>query len=348
MSTSKTAFRVSAAELASLASPRDGETKLGQVLACYDGKDDFESFLRAQSAKGVRWVVIGVAEDIGPRANCGRGGADGAWSAFLGELANIQANRFLSSSLLAVAGCVDLSDIISTSSGTQSSPEELRKICEQIDERVAATLQLIFAAGMEPIVIGGGHNNALPLIRAHQAASQANLGCCNLDVHLDFRRLEGRHSGNSFSYASAQGMLHAYFAIGTKESYNSEYSLASMQEARFCSITFEDLFVRKQFSLEQALNCAVNYFLNADCRVGLELDLDSINGQPASNPVVGGFSLEQGADYVFSLASRLPCAYLHLPEGAPIHASDGGRTLGRGLVELLAAYVKGRAHCCLL
>ena len=36
----------------------------------------------------------------------------------------------------------------------------------QLDQRVEAILSLIFKAGLEPIVIGGGHNNCLGIMKA--------------------------------------------------------------------------------------------------------------------------------------------------------------------------------------
>ena len=337
--------------LRSVTSARDGETKLGQDLTSFDGSASVESFLTKCAESGVKFALIGVPEDIGPRANLGRGGAKGAWEAFLGQFANIQANQMFDHSHLAVLGAVDLGGIEEKSA---DSPAELRKLCEEIDEHVAAAVETIVKHGLEPIVIGGGHNNALPImrgiVRARSAVSNSTfkLGCANLDVHLDFRRIEGRHSGNPFRYAYEEKLLHAYFALGTKDSYNSAESIESLRRAGFHFVSYEDLFVRCCTTLDSAVDAAVNYFLNSSCFVGIELDLDSINGLPASNPVVGGFTLEQGTRYIFSLSSRLPCAYLHLPEGAPAHAPDGERIVGRALLELVLAYVKGRAHCCLL
>ncbi|MBS1945753.1 MAG: hypothetical protein JST98_11280, partial [Bacteroidetes bacterium] len=50
---------------------RSGETKLGEVLA-KDWRD-----------ASCRYVLLGICEDIGPRANNGLGGARNGWDAFL-------------------------------------------------------------------------------------------------------------------------------------------------------------------------------------------------------------------------------------------------------------------------
>ncbi len=90
--------------------------------------------------------------------------------------------------------------------------ENLRNLCSQLDERVAAVVNKIAAAGLEIIVIGGGNNNSFPIIKGVFETSKAkdknfSLAVANCDSHADFRPLEGRHSGNPFSYAYEHGYL---------------------------------------------------------------------------------------------------------------------------------------------
>jgi formiminoglutamase len=42
---------------------------------------------------------------------------------------------------------------------------------------------------------------------------QRKTGAINFDAHSDFRILEGRHSGNGFSYAYEEGFLKKYFIL---------------------------------------------------------------------------------------------------------------------------------------
>ena len=92
--------------------------------------------------------------------------------------------------------------------------EELRRLCAEVDTRVEAALRPVFEASLEPILVGGGNNNSLPLIRALNASNQTNkkesggISVLNCDPHADFRRVEdGRHSGNPFSFAHKEGIL---------------------------------------------------------------------------------------------------------------------------------------------
>ena len=55
---------------------RHGETKIGEVVHTIQDTENWEHQLKNDSA---RFVVLGIPEDIGVRANHGRGGAYAAW-----------------------------------------------------------------------------------------------------------------------------------------------------------------------------------------------------------------------------------------------------------------------------
>ena len=80
----------------------------------------------------------------------------------------------------------------------------------------------IVSAGKTPIVIGGGHNNAYGNIKGTSLALNKPINVINFDAHTDFRALEGRHSGNGFSYAFQEGFLNNYFIFGIHENYSSK------------------------------------------------------------------------------------------------------------------------------
>ena len=99
---------------------RDGETKVGQrvlipgrgLLApdCHHSSDEtppptkkqrgdnptevLESLLSLAKHSGATFAILGVHEDVGPRANFGRGGAGGAFDAAMRQFLNFQNNRF--------------------------------------------------------------------------------------------------------------------------------------------------------------------------------------------------------------------------------------------------------------
>src|SRR6218665_1582164 len=122
---------------------------------------------------------------------------------------------------------------------------QLRSLTEHIDARVFPVIQSIIAAGKIPVVIGGGHNNAYPILKGTSIALGKTVNAVNLDAHSDFRVMEGRHSGNGFRYAYQEHYLHRYAMLGLHEAYNSESIVAELQEnPDLLPVFWEDIFLR--------------------------------------------------------------------------------------------------------
>lgn len=326
--------------------PRAGEVKVGNILPLlYRGEAvGFSAALRAAKKDGSRYAILGIPEDIGPRANCGRGGAQEGWEAFLGAFLNTQANTLFPVSDAVLIGEVELQDLQERSQGADVNT--LRDLCGEIDGRVLPIIQEIVSAGLTPIVIGGGHNNAYPIMKGVVAGRHIeSLGCCNCDAHADFRRVEGRHSGNSFRVSYEEGILAAYAAIGIHESYAPQEVLNALEGAAFPYYTFESTHIRRECLFEEVLCNIEEYLLSANRPIGIECDLDVIAGIPASAQTPSGMSLEEVAHYVHRMASRLPVAYLHLTEGAPCWDPHAGeRYVGRALSLLVTTFLKAMSQ----
>lgn len=312
---------------------RSGETKIGQIVRTFDRKnlgDSTESIihaLKAEAAKGVRFVILGIPEDIGPLANQGRAGARNAWQAFLQQFLNVQHNNFCPTHQILLLGEVILEDL--QAHADQADPkidsgvQTLRTCCGQLDTRVKKTIELIAAAGLQAIVVGGGHNNSLPILQGFSCTFKQQFACINCDAHLDFRELEGRHSGNAFSYAHAAGLLNSYFVLGIHEGYNSEEMLARFTQSGYKYISYEDIKIRQTLSWTDAILAGIEYLRKSSpqIRIAMELDLDSIAYLPASAFTPNGISSEEAAQYVHNVAVAFDrIDYLHIAEGAPLPA----------------------------
>lgn len=77
-----------------------------------------------------------------------------------------------------------------------SDRSEATVMVEELDQLILEVLTQHLAPHQIPIIVGGGHNNALPLMR--WAANKGKLSVVNIDAHADLRPTELRHSGNSF------------------------------------------------------------------------------------------------------------------------------------------------------
>ena len=304
--------------LSQLFSVREGEEKLGQKVRVNSTPIDLNG----------KFVIIGVAEDIGPRANLGFAGAEAGFNAFITRFLNVQSNRFLNGSEIIVYGVVRSSETFSISDDLV----ELRNTVEQLDLLLEEVLQVVFSSGGIPIVIGGGHNNAYPIIKAYSHVNQKKIDVLNIDPHADFRKLEGRHSGNSFSYAMQEGALGKYTVLGLHQSYNSESMLQDLEKQGVDFTFFEDyiddkeLFYRDLFKFE-------------DKQFGLEIDMDTIKQMPSSAYTPSGFSVEEIRRALRFLANSSKVVYLHLPEAAPQNEREA-TFVGKVITYLVTDFIK--------
>jgi formiminoglutamase len=328
-------------DLASRVRLREGERKMGEkvwALKPVERLDDMAGYVE----KGVRFALLGIPESIGPRANYGRIGAEHAWEAFLDSFLNMQSNRFLTGNEILCLGHIDTGPLQQEASRLDASRpervEDLRALCARLDEMVAPVIEAIVQSGLTPVVIGGGHNNAYPILKGTSRGLKVNGGiqCVNCDPHADFRPMEGRHSGNGFSYAYSEAYLNRYFVFGLHESCNSERVMGQIEGNSDIGYSPFDDMNDVSSHLEMALR-----FLNpSPLPVGVEVDLDSISDMPSSAMTPSGFRVEEARQFVRTMASKLNTAYLHLPEGAPGPDLHNRITVGKTLAYLVLDYVK--------
>ena len=303
----------------SIVSVRDGEVKLGEKLSVYS---DFDIFLG-------KYVVLGVCEDVGPRANLGLSGADVGYSCFLKRFLNMQSNSFFSGEEVLLLG-----EVLVNSEVTEL--DDLRKSVAELDELLVSLLVPVYEKGLIPILIGGGHNNAYSLIKACSVVRNKAIDVLNCDPHADFRALEGRHSGNSFSYAMQEGWLANYAVLGLHQQYNSQSMLDRLTEKK-CYVTFFEEYLSGQRDFLMDVDDVLRQV--ADVSLGVELDMDAIIGMPSSAFTPSGFTLEEARRYVIKCAKSKKAAYLHLPEAAPKNEREEA-IVGKALAYLVSDFIK--------
>jgi formiminoglutamase len=280
--------------LISLIKLRDGETKLGEKIA------------HNWQASSVKYVLLGIEEDIGVRMNKGIGGTHTAWQSFLSAFVNIQDTDFMEAAEIGIYGHFNFDDL---------KDKIEHETVEIIDKEVAEIVQQIVEKGKIPLVIGGGHNNAYPIIKGVSIAHKKPINTLNLDAHSDFRRLEGRHSGNGFRYAYTEGFLKKYAIIGLHQNYNSQLIINELDENKdtwFCF--WEDIFLSEKITFKQAINESLDFTKGAS--TGIELDLDAVENILSSAMTPTGFSTTQARQYLHQVAQNAPICYLHICEGA--------------------------------
>ncbi|HEX2609190.1 MAG TPA: formimidoylglutamase [Flavisolibacter sp.] len=335
-------------DILSLVNLRRYETKLGERVHILASPEDISSSIKNMEA---RYVIVGIPEDIGVQANKGIAGTSTAWIPFLQAFLNIQSNDFLEGDQLAVIGHFDFGDIQFLIDKNAYSEEEkteaYRHAVNTIDEEVEGLIKLIVAQDKIPIIIGGGHNNAYPIVKGtakglHQLQyiPLPQINCINLDAHTDYRPSEGRHSGNGFRYAEEDGFLQKYCVVGIHENYLPQNIWMDIVNNPFLDcITYEDIFVHEKRNFRQAVSHAIEF--TGDNFTGIELDMDSIEHTLSSACTPSGLTALQARQYVNLCAAQAKTAYLHICEGAS-RLSNGktSDTTGKLISYIVSDFIK--------
>lgn len=310
---------------------RAGETKAGE-------KFQFISRIEELEESTAEFVIFGIPEDIGIRANYGKAGASGAWAACLTALLNVQDNSFFASEKSLLLGEIDCSVEMEKASNLElTDPNyyiKLGELVEKIDDVVSTLVRKIISAGKIPVIIGGGHNNAFGNIRGAAEAFKNPLNVINIDAHTDLRRPEHRHSGNGFTYALKNGLLEKYAVFGLHENYTPRYIFEEMNASGNLEYTLlRDLFQSDKISVftDQLTSISSEKF-------GLEVDCDSMAGFPSSAISPSGFTLDEVRSFICIASKENNCSYLHLCEAV----ADGPFPTGKALSYMITDFIKAK------
>ena len=330
-------------DLAKITNHRSGEIKFGEKMITVPKNTDTIEFFKTCEAK---YVLFGIPEDIGVRANFGRPGAASAWNSSIKSIANIQHNRFCKGSQLIVLGQLDVSKVMkevqNLDFNDSNDRSRLSQLVTIIDKDVSHIIFNIVKSGKIPIIIGGGHNNSYGNIKGSALAKGKSINAINFDAHSDFRILEGRHSGNGFSYAYEEGFLKKYFIFGLHENYTSKSVLDIIKklEDRVRYNTYDSINIRKEKDFRQEMAVALDFIKNDP--FGIEIDLDAIPNIASSAMTLSGFSIEELRSFISFFAKQKNASYIHICEGAPdLDQEKNNHLIGKLIGYLVTDFIKG-------
>lgn len=293
-------------------SKRDGEIRLGEKLI---------------DVEHAKFVVLGIEESIGPKANLGNAGAENGFKAFCTKFLNMQSTNTLVGDTVAFLGIVKSVD----------DTTNLNDKVEELDDFVCEVLDRFISPEQILIVIGGGHNNAFPIIKSRWKALNSRLNIVNLDAHADYRALEGRHSGNPFSYAADQGFMEKYFVLGLHQRYNNEATISGLLRDKQYFSFFEN-YIDGVHSFQEDVNLVATELSTSNLPFGIELDMDTIENMPSSAVSPSGFSMNDARFYIRKMTKIERCSYLHLPEAAPKNEQEAN-LVGKALSYLVTDFI---------
>ncbi len=331
-------------QLAELTNHRSGEVKFGEKIITIPKGINPKKIIEESDAS---FVLIGIPEDIGVKTNFGRIGTASAYESALKSLVNIQHNKFCKGNKLILLGHIDVAEAMEKASklNPQNKEErkELFKLVEKIDKEVSHIVFKIIQAGKTPIIIGGGHNNAYGNIKGLALAKGKMVNAINFDAHTDFRIMEGRHSGNGFTYAFEDNFLKKYFVFGLHEGFVSKSvfnTIKSIPDSINYN-TYEEIEVRREKNFENELEIALNFIKNEP--FGIELDLDAIPNVYSSAMTPTGFSAERARQYIHYFGKHKNASYLHICEGAPdLDKTNNNHLTGKLIAYMITDFIKSK------
>lgn len=303
---------------------REGETKLGENLTFVSSFDQLH-----KSAQ--RYVIFGIPEDIGVRANWGKPGTAQAWDGFLKAFLNVQLNEYNTTDHFLILGNVRTDVWMEEAEG--KTPAELGKIVEEIDDTVEKVVENIVRAQKVPIIIGGGHNNAYGNICGTSFAFEKPISVINIDAHTDLRQVDFRHSGNGFTKALQEGHLDKYIVVGLHRNYTPQYIFDRIRENKNLSFMLLNDFLHlstidKLIKFKKATDFVKNRF-------GLEIDCDAIENFNSSAQSPTGFSINDIRSFI-KIAKKQEVLYLHLCESI----MDDPQMTGKALAFFVTDFIR--------
>lgn len=277
------------------------------------GEERMGDFLQSTHAEP-KALILGISEAIGPFANYGRTGSEFSFSAFYRQFINWP---YQGQSLDVIGNIVFIGTF-------PAEVETASLLVQELDDFVYDVLVAFVSKTEIPIVVGGGHNNALPLMRWANQTKSCNT-VLNMDAHTDCRATNRRHSGNSFSCAIHEGVLSSYHVYGV-HSYGINSFMQNFMKMHHVEVHSYESYLKGERSLIEDVNAV---FLGASKPIGLEIDLDCMANMPSSASTPSGWSLDDIRRVVLSLNGN-KFAYVHLTEGA-IMQPEHERIVGRAL-----------------
>ncbi len=319
---------------------RKGESKFGEHIQLINNLTNiYDDIVNLD----VDYVLFGISEDIGVYANSGKTGAYRAWEATIKILLNIQNNSKTRAKRVLILGHLDYTEDrkLIKSAPSKKTISKARRIVDTIDKDVTHIVSSIVRAGKTPIIIGGGHNNAYGNIKGCSLANNGKINVVNFDAHTDFRPEEGRHSGNGFSYAYAEGFLKNYFIFGLHENYTSEKLYKTLKKIKSIRHnTYEAIEVRNELDFNTELEIALNHV--SEKKFGIEIDCDAIENIPSSAMSPSGFSIKQARQFVNYFGQHNKASYLHICEAAPTKKTE--TTVGKLITYLITDFIRAHGH----
>ncbi len=321
-----------------------GAIKLGERIQLLDLNVDLEDSLKKCDSS---YVLLGVPEDIGLQAQSyqSKSNSSDVWNHTLDHVINLQHNKFNKGYRLTILGHLDFSEELQAVNTSNLSEKEhkkqLHKLVGKIDKEVAHIVYTILLSGKIPIIVGGGQNNSYGAIKGAALSIGKPINAINFDAFSHFLMTEGRHSGNSFSYAYEEGFLKKYFIFGLQENVTTKSVLDSIKDIgkNIRYNTYEQLIIRKEKDFDNEIVNALDFIENEG--YGVDVDLDATTIFSNNSSFSSGFHARELRQFVCQIAKSTQVKYFHVSEGSFSEMeNNNSEQLGKLTAILITDFIK--------
>lgn len=279
---------------------------------------DVAAFLEARSAGAApALALLGLPADTGVALNRGRVGAAAGPGAFRAALARYGGSYDLKRGAETTVPVVDAGDVLPARGDGEDALLETH-------ERVREAAGALYAAGLTPVFVGGGHDLTLPTVRAFAEASSGPVGGINVDAHLDVRQRVG--SGMAFRRLLEEGRIDArrFVTFGAARFVHDAGHVRWLQDLGATVIGAERAR-SGQGEIARAFECATGSG-DETPRCFVTLDLDAIDvthapGVSAANP--DGLDVRTVTAIAERAGRSSAVGHFDLMELSPPHDTDG-------------------------
>lgn len=291
------------------------DPRFGDIVMRVGDPADVHEILARMDALGTppRVAIVGVPQDSGVERNGGRVGAAAAPDAIRRWLYRLTTFDFEASRAIPSSFVIDLGDI--------DCSGEL----EQIHDRLSDIVAGVTAAGIIPIVLGGGHDITYATITG-ASHTFGTLGAINFDAHLDVRPPNPlRNSGTPFRMLIDEGALApgSFIELGIQSFVNASSHVSWLTGRGGRIITLEAARAR---GFAKALSTAWQAVTSSTLHIYGSLDIDGVRAADApgvSASMPDGFTAEELLFAARQLGQRTATIGLDIVEVNPTYDRDG-------------------------
>lgn len=263
----------------------------------------------------VRVCLIGVPTDEGVKRNGGRVGAKEGPDAIRREL--YKRTPFV------IGKEKSPSDVCLFDLGNV----KIGKTLEDTHDLLSDTVHALVAAGIVPIVLGGGHDIAYPNFIGFAKGKQT-VGVINIDSHLDYRKpAPKRNSGTSFRQMLdlPKSPLNAmnFVEVATQSFANSREHYSELIERGATVFSLRDV---REEGITKVLDLSYELATTGTDSLYISFDLDAVNstdapGVSASLPT--GLTAEEFLTAALFAGKRRKTKLIDIVEMNPKYDTDG-------------------------